>query len=278
MTDRRRRIDVTLSFGLAGKRAVVVGGGLGIGRDTALCLGAAGATVVCVDIDAGRAANVRDEIVNAGGRASSFDGDVTTRHVVEKLCDDVANRFGGADIVIDIVGVASNLGILDMTDDVWDENFRLNLRHNFLVTQVFARHMRDTNIAGSIVHIASAVGFVPHTGSVAYSAAKAGLISLIQSSAVELAPHSIRVNGVAPGVIDTPRRRPTFSPNASSASLEKVPMKRYGSTHEIANVAVFLASDLASYITGQTYLVDGGAMSTGPFPSALPRPESATAG
>ncbi|WP_432842259.1 SDR family NAD(P)-dependent oxidoreductase [Dactylosporangium sp. CA-092794] len=259
-----------LDFGLAGKRAVVVGAGFGIGRDTSLTLAAGGASVMCVDIDPARAEDIKSEILTGAGKAEAFAGDMTDRAAVEALRDATTASFGGADIVVDIIGVAWNLGILEMTDDIWDRNFRMNLGHNYLVTQVFARQMRDQGTGGSIVHIVSATGFLPHVGSVAYSAAKAGLISLIQASAVELAPYSIRVNGVAPGVVDTPRRRAEFTETSVANSLRNVPMRRFGTTQEIADTAVFLSSSLATYITGQVYLVDGGAMAVGPFPSALP--------
>ncbi|WP_236794765.1 SDR family NAD(P)-dependent oxidoreductase [Amycolatopsis sp. GM8] len=261
---------MTLDYGLAGKHAVVVGAGLGIGRDCAMTLASAGAAVMCVDIDEQRAAEVARAVTESGGKAASFVGDVTVRANVEALRDETDSVFGGADVVIDIVGLAFNFGILEISDEDWDRNFRLNLVQNFLVTQVFARYLREREIAGSIVHIGSATGFLPHIGSVAYSAAKAGLNSLIQSSAVELAPYSIRVNGVAPGVVDTPRRRAEFTDASVTASLKNVPMRRFATTQEIANTAVFLSSGLASYISGQIYLVDGGAMAVGPFPSALP--------
>lgn len=264
-----------LNFGLSGKRAVVVGAGLGIGRDTALSLAEVGASVMCVDVDAARAEKVAAEIGESGGRAATFVGDVTDRDVVEALGAETTSALTGVDVVIDIVGLAYNVGVLEAADHTWDANLRLNLFHNFLVTQTFARQMVEAGTGGAFVHIGSATGFLPHVGSTPYSAAKAGLISLVQSSAVELAPHGIRVNGVAPGVIDTPRRHQQFTADSIVASLRNVPMKRFGTTQEIANVAVFLASDLASYVSGQMYLVDGGAMAVGPFPSALDRPVQA---
>jgi NAD(P)-dependent dehydrogenase (short-subunit alcohol dehydrogenase family) len=267
-------VTVPLELGLTGKRAVVVGAGFGIGRDTSLSLAAAGASVVCADVDGDRAQQVVSEITAAGGQAAPFVGDMTERAAVEGLRDASLATFGGADVVVDIIGLAWNLGIVEMTDELWDRNFRFNLWHNYLVTQVFARQMIAQGSGGSIVHTVSATGFLPHIGSVAYSAAKAGLISLIQSSAVELAPHSIRVNGVAPGVIDTPRRRNEFTETSIANSLRNVPMRRFGTTQEIVNTAVFLSSGLASYTTGQIYLVDGGAMAVGPFPSALPAPDA----
>ncbi|WP_344418096.1 SDR family NAD(P)-dependent oxidoreductase [Pseudonocardia ailaonensis] len=260
---------------MTGKRAVVVGAGLGIGRDTALSLAEAGASVMCVDLVAERAEKVAGEVHEIGSTAATFVGDVTDRVAVESLGAETVSALGGVDIVVDIVGLAYNVGVLEAADRSWDANFRLNLYHNFLVTQVFARQMVKAGNGGSIVHIGSATGFLPHIGSLPYSAAKAALISMIQSSAVELAPHSIRVNGVAPGVIDTPRRNREFTETSVAASLRNVPMQRFGTTQEIANVAVFLSSSLASYVSGQVYLVDGGAMAVGPFPSALGNPVQA---
>jgi len=253
--------------GLTDKRAVVIGAGQGIGRQSALALASAGASVVCADIRAERGKEVVKEIVDRGGCAVPFSGDMTKRIAVQQLQEASVAALGGVDVVVDIIGQALPGGLLDMSDETWNASFKINLLHNFLVTQIFGVYMRDAQIQGSFVHMGSAAGYVPSRGYPAYSAAKAALRSLIHSSSVELAPHAIRINGIAPGAIDTPRLR--TDPNGTTAPdprrVRNIPLGRLGSTQDVANLVVFLASDLASYVTGQTYLVDGGVLSMSPF-------------
>lgn len=251
---------------LRGKRTVVAGAGQGIGEAIALALAASGAQVVCADIDAGRAERVVAEIKSSGGTSYAHAADLTVGTHVDELRTAALDLLGGVDIVIDIIGQAMVTSILGADEELWDRNLAVNLRHNYLMTRAFASVMIEQSVRGAFVHVASISGIVGHAGNSPYSAAKAGLITLIKSAAVELAPYGIRVNGVAPGSIDTPRLRQRYPDGHQARLAQAVPLGRRGTVAEIANVAVFLASDLASYVTAQTLIVDGGATAVFPFP------------
>lgn len=243
---------------LAGKRALVAGAGQGIGRATALLLGAAGARVGCMDVDDDRRAAIVREIHAAGGEALGIGGDVRQRADVEAAVATTVNALGGIDVAIDIVGEARWNPALRQTDADWDDSFGLVLRHVFFLFQAAGARMVEQR-AGALVAVASVSGLFAAPLHAAYGAAKAGLVSLVKTFAVELAPHGVRVNAVAPGAIRTPRVLAITTDERSEASARAIPLGRMGEPEEIAQVAVFLASDLASYVTGQTLVADGGA-------------------
>lgn len=254
-----------LDFGLTGRRAVVAGAGEGMGRACALTLAAAGCSVVCADLDQERAAKVASEIIAAGGKAAPFAGDVTQRSTVEALRDAAIAELGGVDVVVDIIGQSIWGGLFATSDERWERNYQMNLQHGFLITKVFAEYLRDERIDGRFVHMASVGGMAGYANNIGYGAFKAGLISLIRATSVELARFGIRINGVAPGTIETPRTK--FTDEAFKQKvLDSVPLHRQGSVQDIANLVLFLASDLSSYITGQTIVIDGGSMGLLPFP------------
>jgi len=237
--------------------ALVVGAGLGLGRACALTFAHAGADVVCVDIDADRAASVAAEITALGRRAHPVAVDILERGNIEHVVSEAIAALGGIDACVDVVGMAFRGDILDFDDETWDRNFAMNLRQSFRVTQLVARHMVDTKTRGSIVHVSSISAWDGHANNGAYAAAKAGLNSLIRTASVELGPHGVRINGVAPGTIDTPRLHTDATADRRAALSRSVPMGYQGTPEDIANLAVFLASDLAGYVSGQVILVDG---------------------
>lgn len=245
-------------LGLAGARALVAGAGQGIGRATALLLAEAGARVACMDVDGERRDAVVDELRAGGAEAVAVAGDLLVRADVDAAVASTVDAFGGLDVAVDIVGVARWNPVLDLTDDDWDQSFDLVLRHVFFLAQAAGRVMVEGG-GGALVSIASVSGLFAAPTHAAYGAAKAGLVSLTKTLAVELAPHGVRVNAVAPGAVRTPRVLERLTPEREAASSKSIPLGRMAEPHDIAGAVLFLCSDLARYVTGQTLVVDGGA-------------------
>ena len=248
-----------LELGLSEKGALVAGAGRGIGRACVLALVEAGASVVCFDADRDRCDAVAEEARRMGGRALAIAGDARRRADVEAAVHAAAEGFGALDVAIDVIGEARWGRALDMSDADWDESFDLVLRHVFYVAQASGRRMVASGNGGAIVSIASVSGLFAAPLHAAYGAAKAGLVALTKTLAVELAAARVRVNTVAPGAILTPRLLAMTTPERRIDSAATIPLARLGEPEEVARAAVFLASDLASYVTGQTLVVDGGA-------------------
>lgn len=238
---------------LDGKAFIVLGAGQGMGRQTSHALRQAGAGVFCVDKEKDRAEDVAREVDGMAWAA-----DCTRRDEVERLVEAAVRRYGRLDGFVDIVGIAFFKPALDLDDAQWDSQFDLVLRHAYLVTQVAGRRMRDAG-GGSMVFIASVSGIAGAPRHAAYGAAKAGLMSWVRSLAVELGPHGIRVNAVAPGNIATPRIPDSaYSERKLAEIRDAIPLGRRGQTSEIASAALFLSSPMAAYVSGQTLVVDGG--------------------
>ncbi len=248
-----------IDLGLRGKRAVVSGAGYiptraGHGRFTALTLAEAGASVACVDIDPGRACDVVDEIERTGGVAFPVIADMTDRAQVRRALGEVVDRLGGIDVCVDIIGGARWNAVEEFGDDDWNWTIQNNLTQVFYLFQEVGRRMIEQGTGGSMVAVASVDGIAAAGFHVAYGAAKAGVISLTKTFADELGRYGIRVNSVAPGNVDS--------------GNEEMPEMEWGTNpvnplappraHDVANAALFLSSVLASRITGQTLVVDGG--------------------
>lgn len=239
---------------LDGRVAMVVGAGQGNGRHTAHALASAGAAVACVDVDPDLAREIAAEV---GGLACV--ADARQRADVERVLAETRAAYGRLDAVVDIVGVALWAGLLDVTDEDWDEAFGLVLRHAQLITQIAGRHMVAAG-GGTMVFIASVSGLTSAPNHAAYGAAKAGLLSLVRTAAVELGPSNVRVNAIAPGAIRTPRLLRALGgrgPGDLSPPVE--PLGHSGEPRDIASAALFLCSDLSRHVTGHTLVVDGGA-------------------
>lgn len=247
-------------WGISGRKALVVGGGFGIGEETSLMLGAAGCTVAVVDLDATRAAGVRDRIVAAGGNAITFTADVTDRAAAEQLVADAHRALGGLDIVCNIVGAAAYGSLMDIDDELWDQQQTLNLRQQLNIARAAARLMIADGTPGAIAMVASVSGIYAAPLHGAYGAAKAALMSLTRTMSQEWGRHGIRVNAVAPDGIATPRMTASFAARGSDMShlARDTSLQRAGTPRDIAGALVFLVSEVASFITGQTLIVDGG--------------------
>jgi 2-deoxy-D-gluconate 3-dehydrogenase len=261
--------DETSLFGLAGKKALIIGGGQGMGESSALFLARAGCDVALVDLEAERAERVAASVRALGRAAHTVAGDVLDDAQIPRIVAEARAKLGGLDAMVSIVGGAVFGSLMETTADIFDRQIALNLRYFFLICQEAAKTMIADGTAGSIVGIASVDGqrSAPMRG--VYGAAKAGVISLVQTMAVEWAEHAIRVNAIAPGHIvtprlyDTPRRQEGYA-----ASL--LPARRRGTPDDIGKAALFLSSDLARYINGTTLDVDGGLLAANLFPKGLP--------
>jgi NAD(P)-dependent dehydrogenase (short-subunit alcohol dehydrogenase family) len=246
---------------LDGRGVVVVGAGQGIGRQTAHGAAALGARVACFDTDPARAAAVAEAV---GGVACV--GDAAKRTDMERMFAEAAAELGRIDAIVDIVGMPRYRPILETEDADWDFQHDVTLRQAFLAMQIGGRRMAATG-GGAMAFVSSVSGVTSAPGHAGYGAAKAGLNSMVRSAAVEFARHGIRVNAAAPGLIWTPRVSESMSPEARTGAERSIPLRRVGQPSDIAGVLLFLISDLAAYVTGQTLVVDGGATAT--FPLAM---------
>ncbi|MHB8467322.1 MAG: SDR family NAD(P)-dependent oxidoreductase [Acidimicrobiales bacterium] len=248
-----------IDFGLGGKRAVVSGAGYirtraGHGRASARLLAEAGALVACVDFDAGRAEEIAGEIAAAGGEAFPVVADMTDRAQVQRALDAATDRMGGIDVCVDIIGGARWDAVQDFTDSDWRWTIDNNLTQVFYLFQEASRRMIRQGTGGSMVAVASVDGIAAAAFHVAYGAAKAGVISLTKTFADELGQHGIRVNAVAPGNVGTGNEDMPDDEWGTNPANPLAPPR----AHDVGNAVLFLSSDLAARITGQTLIVDGG--------------------
>ncbi|HLH22629.1 MAG TPA: SDR family NAD(P)-dependent oxidoreductase [Chloroflexota bacterium] len=242
---------------LYGKRAIVTGGGNGIGKASALRLAGEGAAVAVVDRDEAAAAVTVAAIEQAGGRALALRANVTRRGEVDAMVERVRAAWGGVDVLLNNAGGSLTSHFLDLDEDEWDQVVDLNLKAAYLCSRPVARLMVEQR-AGRIVNVTSNYGVTGSAVRAHYSAAKAGIIGLTKAMALELAPYGITVNAVGPGPTATERVRGKYTAEEWAERGRGIPMGRCGEPEDIAEAVVFLASDRARYITGQTLHVNGG--------------------
>lgn len=261
--------DETSLFGLQGKKALIIGGGQGMGESSAHFLARAGCDVALVDLAADRAEKVAAAVTALGRQGHVVVGDVLDDAQVPRIVQEAREKLGGLDVMVSIVGAAAWGSVLETTPAVFDQQIALNLRYFFLACQEVAKVMIADGQGGSIVGIASVDGQRSSPMRGVYGAAKAGVISLVQTMSVEWARHGIRVNAIAPGHIVTPRLFDTPQRQEGYAG-SLLPMRQRGLPDDIGKAALFLSSDLARYITGTTLDVDGGLLVANLFPRGLP--------
>jgi glucose 1-dehydrogenase len=241
---------------LKGKVAIVTGAGSGIGHAIAERFGEAGAAV-CVNYF-----GYEDEAKALAARlpkAIAVRADVAAAADVAAMVDRVREELGTPNVLVNNAGIEKEVPFLDLDEHTWDTILGVNLKGPFLCAQACARAMRDAGHGGSIVNISSIHEDVAFPGFTPYCASKGGVRMLMRNLAVELAAYGIRVNNVAPGAIATPINQATLADQAKLSILHRIiPLGRMGQPDEVAQVALFLASDAASYVTGSTYYVDGG--------------------
>jgi 3-oxoacyl-[acyl-carrier protein] reductase len=238
---------------LSSKTAIVTGSARGIGRAIAEKMASLGATVVISDLDQAACDEVATQI---GGGAIGIACNVTDEAQVTNLLDTAKERLGSVDIVVNNAGITRDTLMIRMDEKDWNLVLDINLKGAFLVTKAAAKIMMKQR-SGKIVNISSVVGLTGNAGQANYSASKAGLIGLTMTAAKELAARGVTVNAVAPGFIAT-EMTDAISDAAKQAFMDKVAVKRPGTPEDVAAAVVYLASDQASYITGQVLAVDGG--------------------
>ncbi|CDO89962.1 oxidoreductase [Mycobacterium triplex] len=238
---------------LTDRVAVVTGGGAGIGRGIAAGLTAFGARVAIWERNPDSCAAAANEIGALG-----IPVDVRDSAAVDAALAQTSDRLGTVSILVNNAGGVFWSGILDTTENGWDALYKSNLRHVYLCTQRVARNLVEQKLPGSIISVTSIEGVRAAPGYATYAAAKAGVINYTKTAALELAPHGIRVNALAPDITWTEGLEQMAPPGSRNRTGYTVPMGRAGRVDEMAGAAVFLASDMSSYITGQTIHVDGG--------------------
>ncbi len=245
-----------------GKVAIVTGAGSGIGQGIAKRLGCEGAKVIVDYVGSPDGAKETEEAIEkAGGEGKIVRADVTHIDEVECLVDTAWNQFGSADILVNNAGMEKKSDFWDTSELDYDEVMAVNLRAPFFLTQAFVRQLRDAKKAGRIINISSVHEDMAFPGFASYCSSKGGLRMLMRDLAVELGPLGITINNVAPGAIATPINKALLGDKPKlDALLANIPLGRLGTPEDVAGMVAFLASDDASYVTGSTFVVDGGLM------------------
>jgi NAD(P)-dependent dehydrogenase (short-subunit alcohol dehydrogenase family) len=258
-----RALEPVRAFSLDGQTAIVTGAGGGIGRWLAAGLGAAGASVLVTDLDEGALESCADTLAEAQLKVSAFACDLGEADAPRRIVHAAVERFGGVDVLVNNAAVNRRLPMLEMDSETWDLITTIDLKVPYFLSQAAARVMRDRG-GGSIISISS-INFTYGLEQISvYGPAKAGISQLTRVMALEWTEYGIRANAIAPGYMDTPLAEPIWADaDISRWILNRVPMNRPGQPVELVGMCQLLASEAGSFITGQTFIVDGGFMAGG---------------
>ena len=243
---------------LENKVAIVTGGSRGIGEGIVLKLAESGAHIAFTYVSSDeKAKSLEEKIKTFGVKAKAYKSNAGVYADCEAMVNDVVKEFGTVDICVNNAGISKDNLLLRMTPEQWDEVMTTNLKSVFNMTKQVIRPMMKSK-KGSIINMSSIVGMRGNAGQSSYAASKAGIIGFTKSIAAELGSRNVRCNAIAPGFIETDMTHYLKEGEAAKSFLDKIPLGRFGSAEEIANVTVFLASDMSSYITGQVISTCGG--------------------
>tara|TARA_B100000470_G_scaffold47523_1_gene34985 strand:- start:1562 stop:2311 length:750 start_codon:yes stop_codon:yes gene_type:complete len=245
-----------MKFNLNNKIAIVTGASQGIGKIIAFELAKSGAHVACISRNKKAIESIVDEITINGGQASSFPCDISDSDTLSEIITEIIKENSRIDILVNNAGITKDSLLMRMSIEQWDDVINTNLKGAFHCTKAVVRYMMK-NKFGRIINITSIVGLTGNAGQANYAASKAGLIGMTKSIAKEVASRGITANCIAPGWIET-SMTDKLSGEVKNQFLSHIPVGRIGSPDDIANAVIFLASDEAGYITGQTITVDGG--------------------
>lgn len=251
-----------MSDRLAGKVAIVTGSSSGIGQSIAIRFAGEGAQVVVDYVGHPEGADdTRAQIEKAGGKAITVRADVSKSADTQNLVDQAWQQLGRCDILVNNAGIEKEAAFWDVTEEDYDAVLHVNLKGAFFLTQAFVRRLRDAKAPGRVINISSVHEDMVFPNFSTYCASKGGMRMLMRDLAVELGPLGITVNNIAPGAINTPINTSLLADKPKlNALLANIPLGRLGKPEDVASLAAFLASDEAAYITGSTYVVDGGLM------------------
>ncbi|MCU0491250.1 MAG: SDR family oxidoreductase [Chloroflexaceae bacterium] len=246
---------------LKNKIAIITGAAAGNGRAIALRFAEEGCDLAISDINLAGVQETAELASIHGVRVVAMKADVTSRADVETMVSEAVTQLGPIGVLVNNAGIFFNASFDQMTDDQWARMLNVNLTSVFLMSQTVIRHWLAANRGGSIVNLASISSSIAFTNSAHYCTAKAGLLGLSRCLALEFGPRGIRSNCLAPGIIETAMTRPALSDEAMVADwMRRIPLKRIGQPRDVADAALFLASDESRYITGDTIYIDGGWM------------------
>ncbi|MHA1973904.1 MAG: SDR family NAD(P)-dependent oxidoreductase [Candidatus Hodarchaeales archaeon] len=242
-----------------GSVALITGGARGLGLAIAEQLGKAGAKLAIIDIDEEALNEGLKTLESNGFEAITVKCDVSNSLEVKNSIQEIIKHYGQIEILINNAAIAPNTDFLTCDEAIWDKVFAVNLKGYFLVAQTVAKHMIEKGIKGSIVNLSSILGLRPKAGLIAYTTTKGAILNMTYSMAAELGKYGIRVNAIAPGMIDTPMTQKGFAnPMVKGMILGGISLGRLGLPEEVGKAAVFLCSDFASFVSGEVLIVDGG--------------------